>query len=311
MTQKQLYFGHGKLLLTSEYFVMDGALALALPTKLGQQMEVELTSYNGASLLKWKAINADGKVWFEAQFSPQKYHVIETTDKKIAIDLQTILRAVRSSSNDFIPENKVTSVVTELDFSTEWGLGSSSTLIYMIAKWAAMNPFHLLKETFGGSGYDIACAGEENPIVYQLVNKEPHWESVAFSPAFKDQLYFVYLGKKQNSRRGIKHYKATVNNPQKYTHLFTDITKAVCGADNLDDFERALNEHEHLIAKILKFKRCQDDYFSDYQGGVIKSLGAWGGDFALATSTLTPKETTAYFNSKGLDVVLPYKKLIV
>ena len=30
------FFSPGKLLLTSEYVVLDGALALALPTKLGQ-----------------------------------------------------------------------------------------------------------------------------------------------------------------------------------------------------------------------------------------------------------------------------------
>ena len=36
-------FSPGKLLLTSEYVVLDGALALALPTKLGQEFFVEET----------------------------------------------------------------------------------------------------------------------------------------------------------------------------------------------------------------------------------------------------------------------------
>ena len=31
---------HGKLLLTSEYVVLDGAKALALPTKFGQSLSI-------------------------------------------------------------------------------------------------------------------------------------------------------------------------------------------------------------------------------------------------------------------------------
>ena len=34
-------FSPGKLLLTSEYFAMDGALVLAVPTKLGQEFSFE------------------------------------------------------------------------------------------------------------------------------------------------------------------------------------------------------------------------------------------------------------------------------
>ena len=35
------YSSHGKFLLTGEYLVLKGALALALPLKLGQSMTVE------------------------------------------------------------------------------------------------------------------------------------------------------------------------------------------------------------------------------------------------------------------------------
>ena len=37
---EQTYFGRGKLLLSGEYFVLDGASALVLPTKLGPSMTV-------------------------------------------------------------------------------------------------------------------------------------------------------------------------------------------------------------------------------------------------------------------------------
>jgi mevalonate kinase len=34
------FYSHGKLLITSEYAVLDGAKALALPTRLGQKLSV-------------------------------------------------------------------------------------------------------------------------------------------------------------------------------------------------------------------------------------------------------------------------------
>ena len=37
------YKSNGKILLTSEYLVLDGALALALPSKLSQNLEVKYT----------------------------------------------------------------------------------------------------------------------------------------------------------------------------------------------------------------------------------------------------------------------------
>ena len=36
--KSQKFYGNGKLLLTGEYFVLDGALSLALPTKFGQNL---------------------------------------------------------------------------------------------------------------------------------------------------------------------------------------------------------------------------------------------------------------------------------
>ena len=54
---------------------------------------------------------------------------------------------------------------------------------------------------------------------------------------------------------------------------------------------------------------AKDLHFKDYWG-IIKSLGAWGGDFVLATSTESPEKTKAYFNERGFEIVLPYRELI-
>ena len=39
-TKTQTFYGHGKLLLTGEYAVLDGAKALSIPTRFGQSLEV-------------------------------------------------------------------------------------------------------------------------------------------------------------------------------------------------------------------------------------------------------------------------------
>ena len=57
-------FSPGKLLLTSEYVVLDGALALALPTKLGQEFFVEET-LDHQSRIYWNAMH-QGKPWLKA-----------------------------------------------------------------------------------------------------------------------------------------------------------------------------------------------------------------------------------------------------
>jgi hypothetical protein len=41
---------------------------------------------------------------------------------------------------------------------------------------------------------------------------------------------------------------------------------------------------------------------------VIKSLGAWGGDFVMCISKENPTE---YFREKGFEVVVPYSDMIL
>ena len=54
---KKEFYSNGKLLVTGEYVVLDGALALAIPTKFGQTMKVAPTTGN---VIHWKSYDADG-----------------------------------------------------------------------------------------------------------------------------------------------------------------------------------------------------------------------------------------------------------
>ena len=59
------YFSNGKLLISGEYVVLDGAISLAVPTKYGQSLTVE--NINEAKII-WRSLDEKGLVWFEKEF---------------------------------------------------------------------------------------------------------------------------------------------------------------------------------------------------------------------------------------------------
>ncbi|MCO4793009.1 MAG: hypothetical protein KC493_04815 [Bacteriovoracaceae bacterium] len=305
----QHYFGHGKLLLSGEYFVLDGAKALALPTKVGQSMTVKY-SQSFEPILYWKSYDVNGKLWLEAKFEFWHFDCLDSNPKQEVLLLQKILRQARKQNNHFLREGVDVLVETSLGFPLEWGLGSSSTLIYNIAQWAYISPFELLFKTYGGSGYDIACAQSEGPIVYHKNNTGPNWSPVAFNPTFRENLYFVYLGKKQNTGKAIEYYNSMRPfDPELIMNLST-ITDELMKCSTLEEFEFLLTAHENLISKNLKMECVKEKRFTNYWGAV-KSLGAWGGDFVLVTSDRPQSETVKYFEDNGHSIVIPYDEIIL
>lgn len=306
--REQSFYGHGKLLLSGEYFVLDGAKALALPCSLGQIMNVSYRRSNDPKLI-WRSRDPEGNVWFEATYDVWRFRILseETSD---AIELQKILQQARTQNIHFLRDEVDTVVETTLEFPLNWGLGSSSTLIYNIAQWAYVSPFELLSKTFGGSGYDIACAQSMGPIIYSTGAKGPTWQSMKFSPLFKDKLFFVHLNKKQNSRSEVERYKSIeIEDKQALVKKLDACTELMASSIDLKEFEEALLDHENIVSQALDTPRTQHILFSDYWG-VVKSLGAWGGDFVMVTSDRSPEETRAYFANKGYKTVLSYDEII-
>jgi hypothetical protein len=146
----------------------------------------------------------------------------------------------------------------------------------MVAKWSKVNPYELLAKTFGGSGYDLACANANQSLLYQLPG--PVVKSVSFSPVFSDQIYFVYLNQKQNSREGIQRYRKIQGGLSKEISEISSLTNEILGCQTLDQFEKIINVHEQLVSRTLKIERAKDLYFSDFPGE-IKSLGCLGWRF--------------------------------
>ncbi|MEZ4910497.1 MAG: GYDIA family GHMP kinase [Saprospiraceae bacterium] len=304
---KSKYYGHGKLLLTGEYAVLDGAKALGLPTKFGQKMVVKRTT---SSDLIWQSLDEKGKVWFESTISLFDFSPITTTDEKISEFLQKVLKNAVRLNSEFLSQWNGFKIETQLEFPLNWGLGSSSTLIFCVAEWAEVNPLLLYFKIEDGSGYDVACAFADGPMVYINSPEEVSYTEVDFDPKFKNHLYFVHLGEKKNTSQGIKEYLKAVKQKSSLVQSINGITEAMLDVKTLTEFESLIEKHEDLIHKHTGFGKVKDTLFKDYHG-VIKSLGAWGGDFVLATSSQSKDETFGYFQSKGYETVISYKDLIL
>lgn len=306
------HYSNGKLLITGEYAVLDGATALAVPTKFGQDLVV--TNLDEPNLV-WESFTHFGTCWFQAIFELENVRLVSATfssEKEgntdvIAETLLKILKQAQLLNPDFLASKTGFLVKTNLTFPQDWGLGSSSTLINNIASWANVNAFDLLFHSFGGSGYDIACAQNNSPITYQLVKPQPIVTIVQFEPSYLDSLFFVYLNKKQNSRDGIAHYRKNNQKISKELDMISELSSAFIHATSLKDLEKVIVEHEKVIASLIKTNPVKKTLFPDYFGEV-KSLGAWGGDFVLATGN---QDTPHYFQQKGFSTIMPYQDMVL
>lgn len=302
---EKTFYSNGKLLITGEYLVLDGAKSLALPTKFGQYLKITL---GDLGQIHWTSFDFDNSIWFEETISFNE--IINFKDSDNLSQRETLIKILHEAhllNADFLKSSFGYSISTALTFPKLWGLGTSSTLINNIAQWLQIDAYTLLKNSFGGSGYDIACAQNDTPILYQLENSLPKVEKVIFNPEFTDSIYFVYLNKKQSSKTAIENYYKNKKNLDIDFQIINEITTAVLNSNSLKEFCDLLDKHEKVMSEILELPTVKENLFSDFDGS-IKSLGAWGGDFVMAVSKENP---TAYFENKGYKTIVTYKEMIL
>ena len=290
----------GKLLITSEYYVTKGSLALAIPTKFRQSLDFKCDNSNR---LKWKSYDKENDIWIDCEFELSNFMITKNKNKH-SKTLQSILISANNINPKFLINNGGGLVTTQLNFSRKWGLGTSSTLINNISKWANIDPYELLWSNYKGSGYDIACALAKRPILYKLENNVPIVKSIQFSPDYTKNIFFIYLNKKQDSNKEIDKFFELKISKQTINKL-SDLTIEFVNSKTLLDFQNCIIKHENIISKTLKIDTIKNMYFKDYEGQ-IKSLGAWGGDFILAAGPVNSKK---YFYDKGYNTVLNYKEI--
>jgi hypothetical protein len=295
-------FYSGKLLLSAEYFVLHGAQGLALPTQLGQHFKFEAVPKR--PFLEWESAAPNTPQWFQAKVQLNPLTLVHSTDPKKGARLLELLTVIKQLQPDFLKTSggKVTS---KLDFNPAWGLGSSSTLIQFLADWATIDPYILLERSFGGSGYDIACATAKQPLLYRKKSTGPEITPCSFTPSFKEDLYFVYLNRKQNSQQAIAEIRNKIPS-QEQIEKMDALTQQLLHATSKEAFQNSMREHEAHLSAYLGIPTVQKTFFKDFKG-TLKSLGAWGGDFILALGT---ENTPSYFKAKGLETCFSYKDLI-
>lgn len=304
MTQE--FFSNGKLLITGEYVVLDGALSLAVPTKFGQSLQVKPAK---DGVLSWTALDKDRKVWFKTRlnFDGRNFIPDSSNPSEKEKRLQQLFSEAYRINPQLFVDNKGFYFTTIIDFPQKWGLGSSSTLINNFARWVGIDPYLLLEKTFGGSGYDIAAAQTNYPFTYQLTKEGRRALVSNFDPAFKEDLFFVHLNQKQNSRDSISHYRLQPTDLLEDTILkISAVTQRIIHCTSLAEFQLFIDVHETLISKLINTPKIKSEMFPDFPGA-IKSLGGWGGDFLLATGREEEKE---YFRRKGYSTILSYSEMV-
>jgi mevalonate kinase len=310
MQQTPLTFSsNGKLLLTGEYLVLSGAKALALPLIKTQSLEIIQEESSGHALLSWYAFGPQTP-WLKLLFELPGLDIINTSDRQKSIKLQMILLTLKQLNPDIFDGKHSYTIKTRLDFEPEWGLGTSSTLIANLAKWAKVDPYALLQFSIGGSGYDIACANASAPVIFQLNHMKPLVSKAPFKPPFADKLFFVYRGHKKDSTQGIRDFQQLTEDKDltKQVNQITAITEAVGSTPDFDAFCELMNQHEAILSEILGLPPLKEQ-FPDFDGHV-KNLGAWGGDFMLVMTQKDEAWVRRYFKDKASDILFTYAELV-
>lgn len=295
-------------MITGEYLALAGSLVLAVPLRFGQSMLVEMLPA-GAPRLSWTALE-QGQQWYHDVFRESGFEP-ENTGDPVSANLQKLLLRA-SEMNPAFPERDFSyKVTTDTNFPLKWGLGSSSTLISNLAWWAGVDPFELLFSTSSGSGYDIACARQNSPILYRFngAGHAPSVCKVAFEPPFAHKLWFVYSGQKQSSAKSIEGI-----NPAHFDNItlerLSELSMKIARETQLEHFKRLITAHETVVGRAIKQVPLQAQRFKDFPG-VIKSLGAWGGDFFLAASAENEEMVKAYFQKNGCDTIFGFSEMVL
>ena len=300
------FYARGKLLLSSEYMVMYGANALSVPLQLGQSLH--LKRRETGSGFTWKAFYLN-EPWFHVEFNPSNLSIIHTSNQEIAERLAGYLKTIIAMNAHFQKEIFTWDVETYLEFHPDWGLGSSSSLTALLAEWAVLNPLDLHMEISSGSGYDVACAVANGPIVYRIRHDAPQYSHVRFDPPFVDQIWFAWLGNKQNSHESVLHFKDLIKPGREDIAFFNQITEGMLQAEDWKEFGELMLSHEMKLSEILNVPSITTTLFKDLDG-YVKSLGAWGGDFVMIASEMDGKKLKAYLKHKRIRTIFPYTEIV-
>jgi mevalonate kinase len=300
------FYSRGKLLISGEYFVLKGAKALTVPLKRGQNLIVD--HLNEPGMIRWFS-KEYSKEWFRCSINFLLFEVLASSDDTTASFLVKLLKSAHELNNAFPDGKKGFNITTDLEFNLNWGFGSSSTLISGVAYWADVDPFQLHRKVSEGSGYDVVCARSDQPFFFSLKAQGYEAEPVDFNPEFRNQIYFIYLGRKQDSSISIRDLRKKEFADQGLLKEISGLSESMAMTHDLETFNGNIREHDKIISKLLEKPRLKESRFQDLHGE-IKPLGAWGGDFAMLTWSEPKSELVGYLKKKHISVVFSFDEIV-
>lgn len=295
----------GKLFITGEYAVLRGGLSLVVPVHYMQHLVV---AQGDEGKIQWIS-TWDDTTFLSATFLTSNFSVVSCSDSLRANYLSKLLQAVRRLDAGFLTSGgyKVRSV---MGANPQWGFGSSAQLTVNVARWAGVDALQLHGLVSSGSGADVACSLMAHAIHYSISMKQPKYEPVSFHPPFSDKLLLVYTNRKQDSSTSVKNFLLKRNLIDSVRDLISQITLEATQTTDIQVFAGLMHEHERLLASVLKQPTVQQSQFDGFPG-VVKSLGAWGGDFVLAIPSVGVDEAATWFLDRGYHTLLPFHETVL
>ncbi len=306
------YFAPGKVMLTGEYLVLNGFDSFALPTHFGQSMQVWDFNTPGAQndFLLFVAKDFEGHTWLQCRIELPTIKILEF-DESQSIEVDRIQKILQKADLSAWKIGQSYRIETTLQFNKLHGLGSSSTLISLMAQFLKLDPLELQFEIFGGSGYDVAVAVAQKPIVYWLSATDSNWDFWSLNPELTENWEVVFLGKKMDSRKSIHSIQDKLNEiaeDEFYTAQFDHILQLTKQAKDISSLEASLEMYQKLLSDSTELETpYQTLNITPINKGLCKWLGAWGGDMMLVNKTILDTYPEAF---QGMERIL-WNKLIV
>jgi len=284
----QTFYAPGKILLCGEYLVLKGFNGIALPTKLGQWLEVfEFKTPNEkADSIMYSALDLEGYKWID-----WNCEITNIQNQEIGNSSEEFL----VKFFQLIPENNWKKgysyrFETRLEFNQKWGLGSSSTFVSLLCQYFRLNPFKIEQQLLGGSGYDIAVAELKRPLIFWRNENGAHFRHWAAGHTQNSNWSIVFLNEKVNSRKSselIKEAIEEIATDAAYQLQFQKIMEMIEIANDIFTIEAALEMYQLLMGQITNLPTpYQLLNIKPIKQGLCKWLGAWGGDMMLVNDNV-------------------------
>lgn len=295
----QSYYAPGKILLVGEYAVTKGFEGLAVPVKTGQWMDVwEFNSPgNAEDRLIFNALDLHGSTWFSESFDIEflkrnsaNYADAPSTNASTDSEDSHLLKVLTLVSPNFWKPGKSYRFETRLEFDRNSGLGSSSTFIELVCRYFKLDPFQVQDKVFGGSGYDVAIAAVQKPLIFWRTESDIHFRQWSLNPELTKDWKVVFLGNKVNSRTSTSQVNDMLDDLAKdenYQMQIQKIIEIVRDAKELMAVETGIEMYQMFLSQLLGLVTPYTFFgVKPLPRGVCKWLGAWGGDMLLVNSVV-------------------------